>query len=168
MARTDARRLTNLILIMVMVVVVIIGISLQTRSIGSRSQRPPAEATAPAPEEVTDHQLQRPAQEPAPKTELSTGDELSAALWKVIMYGVLIVAAILIGARVVKRYGGERLKQASSPEIRLLGRRYISPKQSVVIVKVRHKELLLGITDHSIRLLYDFTSEEEGNGTEFA
>jgi flagellar protein FliO/FliZ len=90
-------------------------------------------------------------------------------LWKTVVYVGLILAAILIGARVIKRYGGERLKQTSSPDIRILGRRYISPKQSIVMVKVRHKELLLGITDHSIRLLYDFTlEEEERNGTKFA
>ncbi|UCH09894.1 MAG: flagellar biosynthetic protein FliO [Fidelibacterota bacterium] len=94
---------------------------------------------------------------------------MTLTLWKVIVYVALIIAVIVIGARILKRYGGDRLKQASSPDIRVLGRRYISPKQSIVMVKVRHKELLLGITDHSIRLLYDFTPEEnQGDGTEFA
>lgn len=166
--RRDARRFTNLILIVVIVLVAIIGITLQTRSVESKSQRPTTETTTPTPSELSDQQTPGPSEEPDRPTGLSTGDELSTALWKVVIYVALIVAAILLGARLIKRYGGDRLKQTSSPDIRILGRRYISPKQSIAVVKVRHKELLLGITDHSIRLLYDFTQDEEENGTEFA
>ncbi len=169
MARLDARRVTNLILIGVLAVVVVIGFSLQTRSIESRAKKPQTEATTAPPEEEPVPQIQGADEEPARQTTFTTGNDLSAQLWKTIVYVALILAAILVGARVIKRYGGERLKQASSPDIRILGRRYISPKQSIAMVKVRHKELLLGITDQSIRLLYDFTpEEEERNGTEFA
>lgn len=169
MARLNARRVTNLILIGVMATVVVIGFSLQTRSIESRAKKPQTEATTAPPEEEPVPQIQRPDEEPARQTIFTTGNDLSAQLWKTVVYVALILAAILVGARVIKRYGGKRLKQASSPDIRILGRRYISPKQSIAMVKVRHKELLLGITDQSIRLLYDFTpEEEEQNGTEFA
>ena len=170
MARTNARRFANLILIMVMVLVAIIGISLQQRSIGSQSQKPPPEAVSETPAfERRVSEPQSTTTESAQETDFSVGNDLTLTLWKVIVYVVLIIAVILIGARILKRYGGDRLKQTSSPDIRILGRRYISPKQSIVMVKVRHKELLLGITDHSIRLLHDFTPEEKkGDGTEFA
>ncbi|MFB0517276.1 MAG: flagellar biosynthetic protein FliO [Candidatus Neomarinimicrobiota bacterium] len=169
MARTDARKFTNLMLIAVMVLVAVVGISLQMRSIGSRAKKPPVEVIAPAPEPESEQPTPSSSEESAPPTTIATGNDLSSALWRIIIYGALIVAAIILGARILKRYGGERLKQTSSPEIRILGRRYINPKQSIAMVKVRHKELLLGITDHSIRLLYDFTPDEEkGNGTEFA
>lgn len=155
---------------MVMVMVAIVGISLQQRSIGTRTQKPRTEASTEAPA------AQQPVPPPQPtatnsvqETDFAVGNDLTLTLWKVIVYVALIIAVIVIGARILKRYGGDRLKQASSPDIRVLGRRYISPKQSIVMVKVRHKELLLGITDHSIRLLYDFTPEEnQGDGTEFA
>ena len=169
MAQSNARRVTNLILIGVMAVVVVIGFLLQTRSIESRTKKPPVEVTTAAPEGEPASPTQRPSEKPTQPTTFTTGNDLSARLWKTVVYVGLILAAILVGARVIKRYGGERLKQTSSPDIRILGRRYISPKQSIVMVKVRHKELLLGITDHSIRLLYDFTlEEEERNGTKFA
>lgn len=169
MARSDARRVTNLILIGVMAAVVVIGFLLQTRSIESRTKKPLAEVTTAAPEEEPALPIQVPSEKPTQPTTFTTGKDLSSQLWKTVVYVGLILAAILVGARIIKRYGGERFKQASSPDIRILGRRYISPKQSIVMVKVRHKELLLGITDHSIRLLYDFTpEEEERNGTEFA
>jgi flagellar protein FliO/FliZ len=169
-ARTNARRFANLTLIMVMVLVAIVGISLQQRSIGTRTQQPAIEVS---PEEPADQQpIQQPqpaSTKPARETDFSVGTDLTRTLWKVVVYVMLIIAAILLVARVLKRYGGDRLKQASSPDIRILGRRHISPKQSIVMVKVRHKELLLGITDHSIRLLFDFTPEEsKGDGTEFA
>ncbi|UCH62528.1 MAG: flagellar biosynthetic protein FliO [Fidelibacterota bacterium] len=169
MARSDARRVTNLILIGVMAVVVVIGFSLQTRSFESRKEQPPAEVTTAAPEEEPAQPVQDPSEKPDQSTTFTTGKDLSTQLWRIVIYVALILGAILVAARIIKRYGGGRLSQASSPEIRILGRRYISPKQSVVIMKVRHKELLLGITDQSIRLLYDFTpEEEERNGTEFA
>ena len=169
MAQSNARRVTNLILIGVMATVVVIGFLLQTRSIESRTKKPPTEVTTAAPEEEPALPIQKPSEKPTEPDPFTTGNNLSARLWKTVVYVGLILAAILIGARIIKRYGGERLKQTSSPDIRILGRRYISPKQSIVMVKVRHKELLLGITDHSIRLLYDFTlEEEERNGTKFA
>ncbi|UCD39254.1 MAG: flagellar biosynthetic protein FliO [Fidelibacterota bacterium] len=168
MARKDARRFTNLILIMVMVMVAIIGISLQSRSIETRTQKPRTESTVEAPADQPVEQHPEAAEELAQRPESTVGNNLTLTLWKVILYVALIIAAIIIGARILRRYGGDRLRQASSPDIRILGRRYISPKQSIAMVKVRHKELLLGITDHSIRLLYDFTPEEEEDGTEFA
>ena len=150
MAQSNARRVTNLILIGVMATVVVIGFLLQTRSIESRTKKPPAEVTTAAPGEEPALPIQVPSEKPTQPTTFTTGKDLSSQLWKTVVYVGLILAAILVGARI-------------------LGRRYISPKQSIVMVKVRHKELLLGITDHSIRLLYDFTpEEEERNGTEFA
>ncbi|GAI91632.1 unnamed protein product, partial [marine sediment metagenome] len=86
---------SNQILIGVMAAVVVIGFSLQTRSIESRAKRPQTEATTAPPEE-----------EPVPQTTFTTGNDLSAQLWKTVVYVALILAAILVGARVIKRYGG--------------------------------------------------------------
>lgn len=165
-----ARRSSNLILIAVMVLVTAVGLILRNASIASRASSAGPAATAPAPENGV---APPPASSTTAQGDKESGllgqDDLAGRAWKVVLYLGLILAAILIGARLLKTYGGGRLMQISSPEIRILGRRYISQKQSIAMIRVRHKELLLGITDQSIRLLYDFTPEEEdGNGTEFA
>jgi flagellar protein FliO/FliZ len=167
-ANISARRATNLILISMMAVIAVVGIILQSRSIESRANEPRQEATTPTVDDEQEQELQRLIERPERQSDYPAEQNLVSTLWKVVIYVLLILAAIIIGARVLRRYGGEKLKQTSSPDIRILGRRYISPKQSIVMVRVRNKELLLGITDHSIRLLYDFTPESKEDGTEFA
>ncbi len=165
-----ARRSSNLILIVVMVLVTAVGLVLRNASIASRASATDTTATAPAPENgMAPSQAPSTTADSERESGLISQDDLAGRAWKVVIYLALILAAILIGARLLKSYGGGRLVQASSPDIRILGRRHISQKQSIAMVRVRHKELLLGITDQSIHLLYDFTPEEEdGNGTEFA
>ena len=69
---------------------------------------------------------------------------------------------ILLGAFAFRYLKRDRFSQAGSSEIRVIGRRHLNPKQSLAIVRVRNRELLVGITDHSIQLLYDFTANQEG------
>lgn len=168
MANISARRATNLILISMMAVIAIVGVMLQSRSIESKANEARQETTTPSVGDKQEQDLQQLIERPERKPDYPAEQNLVSTLWKVVIYVLLILAAIIIGARILRRYGGEKLKQTSSPDIRILGRRYISPKQSIVMVRVRNKELLLGITDHSIRLLYDFTPENKEDGTEFA
>lgn len=94
--------------------------------------------------------------------------DLSGAMWKAIFYTALILGTILIAAWAIKRYGSEKLVHTASPDMKIIGRRYLNPKQSIALVKVREKELLLGITDHTITLLVDFTPDDDSLGPEFA
>ena len=106
---------------------------------------------------------------PEPSDRTPMEEDLMSALSKTVLITGLILATIVAGAWGLKRFGANRLRQTSSPEMRILGRKYLSAKQSIAIVKVREKELLLGITDHSIQLLIDLTIEEEDPfGSEFA
>ncbi|MFC1547567.1 flagellar biosynthetic protein FliO [Candidatus Neomarinimicrobiota bacterium] len=168
MAKIAARRATNLILISMMGLVAVVGVILQSRSIESKANEARQETTTPSTGDEPEQGLRQLIEKPERQTDYPTEQNLVSTLWKVVIYVLLILAAIIIGARVLRRYGGDKLKQTSSPDIRILGRRYISPKQSIVMVQVRNKELLLGITDHSVRLLYDFTPENKEDGTEFA
>ena len=168
MANPSARRATNLILISMMVVIAVVGVILQSRSIESKAKEVRQETTTPSDNDQAEQDLRQLIEKPERQTDYPAEQSLISTMWKVVLYVLLILAAIIIGARVLRRYGGEKLKQASSPDIHILGRKHISPKQSIVMVRVRNKELLLGITDHSIRLLYDFTPENKEDGTEFA
>ena len=152
------RRVTNLIAVVAFSLLAVIGIILNNRSIKSK--------LAPIPPATEAHDLEL-ALEPADRRPME--EELVSALWKTVLITALIIATIVAGAWGLKRFGANRLRQTSSSEMRILGRKYLSAKQSIAIVKVREKELLLGITDHSIQLLIDLTTEEEDPfGSEFA
>ncbi len=152
------RRVTNLLAIVAFSAVAIIGISLNNRSIRSSTRPAPPAAEAPVME-----------QSPGEPDLMLVENDLSSALWNTVLITALILAVIIAGAWSVKRFGAGRLRQPSSPEMRILGRKYFNAKQSIVIVRVREKELLLGITDQSIQLLTDLTTDEEDTfGSEFA
>ena len=162
MTQTAARRSFNVVMIVALILVAVVGVLLRNSSIESKISRPDNQATAPL--TTTEDATQSPlpgSSELAGQTRIPSEIDFMGRVWKGILYLAAILAAILLGARFLKRYGGGRLVQASSPDITILGRRYISPKQSLAMVRVRQKELLLGITDQSIRLLYDFTPEEQ-------
>ena len=162
MAQAAARRSFNMVMIIAMILVAVVGVVLRNSSIESESSRPDDQAAAPpTAAEVATQSPMAGGSESAGQTRISSESDFTGRVWKGILYLALILAAILLGAYFLKHYGGGRLVQASSPDITILGRRYISPKQSLAMVRVRHKELLLGITDQSIRLLYDFTPEEQ-------
>ena len=170
MARFNARRSLNLILIAAMVLVAFIGIILRNRAIDVNMTPSRGAATATAPEAGAAAQTETPDNsDRAAQQSLTNQQDLAGRAWKVVIYLGVILVTILLVARGIKRYGGGRFAASSSSEISIMGRHYISPKQSLAMVKVRQKELLLGITDQSIHLIYDFTPEEEDrNGTEFA
>ena len=152
------RRVTNLLAVAAFAMIAIIGISLNNRSIRSKTAPTPPATDAPVLELVP---------EPSDRTPME--EDLVSALWKTVLITGLMLATIVAGAWGLKRFGANRLQQSSSSEMRILGRKYLSAKQSIAIVKVREKELLLGITDHSIQLLIELTTEEEDPfGSEFA
>jgi flagellar biogenesis protein FliO len=86
--------------------------------------------------------------------------DLSTSLWKAVFYTMLILGAIVLGAKVIQKTWGGQLAKSTSSEIIVTSRRYLNPKQSLAIVKVRDRELLIGITDQSIQLLTDVTEED--------
>ena len=152
------RKVINLLAVVAFSVMALVGISLNNQSIRSKTPPPPPATEAPVLELV-----------PEPSDRTPVEEDLVSALWKTVLITGLILATIVAGAWGLKHFGANRLRQASSPEMRILGRKYLSTKQSIAIVKVREKELLLGITDHSIQLLIDLTTEEEDPfGSEFA
>jgi flagellar biosynthetic protein FliO len=157
-----AQRASQLVPVVVLALVVIIGISLMNRSVESRarsgSERPPTQelpvVTTPPPKAPA---------ETAPQQDwLEKREEgLTTSFLKAVLYTVLILAAIILGAFAYRYLRRDRFAQTGSSEIRIIGRRHLNPKQSLAIIRVRNRELLVGITDQSIQLLYDFTANQE-------
>ncbi|MCK4579266.1 MAG: flagellar biosynthetic protein FliO [Candidatus Marinimicrobia bacterium] len=144
--------LAKILALTVAVTLLIIGISMRSRAIEDRSQ------PAPAVEAVAGSQDQ---DLPAP----STADDLTSALWKTVTVTAILLAMILIGARTMKKYWGGKLGQVPDSNIKIIGRKYLNPKQSLVMVNVRDRDLLIGVTDQNINLICDLSTGEELDDT---
>ncbi len=96
-------------------------------------------------------------------------DSMGSSLFRTVMVTLALIGIIIFGARIAKRYVSSERTGGLAGDIKVTKRRYLTPKQSIAIVEVRNKELLVGITDHSINLICDLTSEEDDwVGPEFA
>lgn len=177
MARGAANKPGNVLIVVVFALVTLLGITLRNKKIeriGEAAQTtafssvtpsttPAGQALSDSVEASASATLPRPTDgqaTPALEVPLSQSDDLSGSLWKAVFYTALLLGAILGAAMIIKKYGGDRFRQTSSPDIEIVGRKYLNPKQSIAIVKVRNKELLLGITDQSIQLLDRLDSDE--------
>ena len=66
----------------------------------------------------------------------------------------MVVAIILVAAKVLRRRGGLRLgRSASGPRLDVLDRTSLSRSASVAVVRVGGRGLVVGITDQSVTLL---------------
>ena len=158
-----AQRATQLAPVIVLALVVIIGISLMNRSIETKA-RGGSEGPSPSRElPIAQAPSTEPAEDATPQQDwLERRDEnLTTSFFKALLYTVLILAVIVLGAFAFRYLRRDRFSQTGSSEIRIIGRRHLNPKQSLAIIRVRNRELLVGITDQSIQLLYDFTANQE-------
>jgi flagellar protein FliO/FliZ len=74
----------------------------------------------------------------------------------------LVLTLIIAGVWVLKRlHPGGNMLFGSLPVLQVLGRTHLSSKQTLVMVKVDNKLLLLGITDHQITPLMTIDSPDE-------
>jgi flagellar biogenesis protein FliO len=81
-------------------------------------------------------------------------------LYMILALGFVIVL-IFIGASVLRKaYPGGRVF-SSFAGIEVLGRTHLSPKQTLAMVKVNRKLLLLGLTEHHITQLSTFSDPQE-------
>ena len=136
----------RMIAIGVVITIAIIGITMRGREIKTITS--PSLVTA---DSAATQELQR-------KTYAADG--LTYALYKVVFITMVIVAIIVLGSRGLRQYRSRRPASIAGFDMQILGRRYFNTKQSIVLVRVRDKELLLGITDHSIQLLCDLTDND--------
>ena len=139
-------RATQLIALGAVITIAVIGFTMRGREIKSVIQPPPISVDSTATEQL--------------QLEPYATDGLTSALFKTVFITLVLVLIIVLGSRGLRRYWGRRPASTSALDMQILGRRYFNPKQSIALVRVRDKELLLGITDHSIRLLCDLTVDQ--------
>jgi flagellar biosynthetic protein FliO len=106
---------------------------------------------------------------PAPaKSDLSTTREGAADRWlpsinrSLTTALVFVLAIIFLAAWIVKRaYPGANLLFGTLPVLQVLGRTNLGPKQTLTLVRLDGKLLLLGLTDHAVNHVLTIDDPEE-------
>jgi flagellar protein FliO/FliZ len=71
----------------------------------------------------------------------------------------LLLAALWFALRLLKKRGNLRLFSANA-DLRIESRLSLGPKKNLLLVRLPHKRLLLGVTDHHISKLAELPLDE--------
>lgn len=84
-----------------------------------------------------------------------------------VLRTVLVTLFIIILIIAIAKIYRNRVHQEVNNriEMHVLGRKYIGPKQFLLMVNVERRNLLLGVTDNSINLIASYEPEEDENVT---
>lgn len=86
----------------------------------------------------------------------SFNDYMVRGVW----VSALLVIALYFGLRWYrKKMGGVSI--TGSNKIRVLARNHLGPKQSIMIVRVENRKLVLGVTEQAINLISDLGETDE-------
>lgn len=95
--------------------------------------------------------------------------ELGAASLKIIGMLMLLIAILLGGFWLLRRYGPKGgFGMMGRGELKLEGQLALGPKKSVVVVRFLNKHLVLGVTDTSINLLTETETGDDASQTDFS
>jgi flagellar biogenesis protein FliO len=108
----------------------------------------PEKSDSNPPSEITGEKTASPA----------SGATLKTYVIRTVLVTGIIILIIVTGSRIFRQRTGRDI--SGQLPLNIIGRKYIGPKQSLLIVLVGGKQLLLGVTDSSIQLLTDLTDEE--------
>lgn len=91
--------------------------------------------------------------------ETTSGHELSSAsqLFTWLLSTFAILAIILVVAYLLKK---TRFVRNNSGKLVILNQLYLGPKQRVVIVKAKNRQIMLGVTQSQITYLTDLDDEK--------
>lgn len=109
----------------------------------------------------------KPLEKPDPFLQTEKNDQTKKSFTTPLLTNPWIALAVVLtiilgGAWLLKRfYPGGNMLLGSLPILQVLGRTHLSSKQTLVMIKVDNKLLLLGITDHQITPLMTFDSPDE-------
>jgi len=73
----------------------------------------------------------------------------------------LVVFIILVAAAVLRKAYPAGRMFSSLPGLQVLGRTYLSPKQALALVKIDHRLVLVGLTEHNVTHLLTITDPDE-------
>jgi flagellar protein FliO/FliZ len=92
--------------------------------------------------------------------ERSPASSWSDLLFRIGSVTIMLALFIAGGYWVIRRYGGRSVFPGRGL-IRVLARHHISPKQSILLINVEGRKLLIGSADHNINLLADLGAAPE-------
>lgn len=108
---------------------------------------------------------------------LDSGHSLLSTTLVTAAYLCLILGVIFLAVWLLRRYGPAAIARTKGPDNpRLIGRLMLGPKQSVCVVRVHERNLVLGVTEDRINLLAEtetpagrcYEDEDEDDFTRFA
>lgn len=90
---------------------------------------------------------------------LNRNDHYSRGIVRTILLSAVFVVFLLVGFGIYRR----RYRGGSTfgTRIDVIGKKYVGPKQYLMMIEVEDRRLLLGITDQSINFLYEFEAPED-------
>ncbi len=72
----------------------------------------------------------------------------------------IILAIIFLGFYLLKKFGPKSIQNKGKDAPALVGRLFLGSKQSIAIVKVKGKKLVLGVTEQQISLLTEIRNDK--------
>ncbi|OGU38092.1 MAG: flagellar biosynthetic protein FliO [Ignavibacteria bacterium GWB2_35_12] len=84
-----------------------------------------------------------------------------SALLKSFLSLVLLVAVLGIILLLIKRIVRKTKQKKQNSELSILTRMSLSPKAHLYIVQAENKKLLLGVTDHHVSLVHDYSKPNQ-------
>ncbi|MBN2139997.1 MAG: flagellar biosynthetic protein FliO [Desulfovibrionaceae bacterium] len=97
----------------------------------------------------------------AGKAAVQVPDTGWAAYWNMAMWLCVLVGVLLLGFYLLRRFGPRGLARGRGGETPvLLGRLVLGNRQSVAVVRVLDRILVLGVTEGSVNLLAEDSSDK--------
>jgi len=90
---------------------------------------------------------------------MNFGPGIAEILFKLVISLVVIIGLIYGSIFLLRKISNRTLPQANQ-WVKVIGRSYLTPKQSLYIVKMGQKFAVLGVGDSSINLIKELTPEE--------
>jgi len=121
-----------------------------------------------SPPGFVDKQQESSSTSPTSVTKVATENEryetdYSDYVVRTVFVTLFIVMLIVVIAKIYRNRVHQEIN--SKIEMHVLGRKYIGPKQFLLMVNVQKRNLLLGVTDNSINLIASYELEEDENVT---
>ncbi len=101
---------------------------------------------------------------PAPETEaekivsVNSGPTFKTYFIRTVLFTAVIILILLTGSRIFRQRAHRDI--SGQVALKIISRKYIGPRQSLLIVQVVQKQILLGVTDSSIQFLTELSNDD--------
>lgn len=96
--------------------------------------------------------------------EVSNGDFLGP-IFNTASALFIILAVLFLGFYLLRKFGPKSIQNKGKDGPSLAGRLFLGSKQSIAIVKIKDKKLVLGVTEQQINLLSEIRDDQNEQET---